>query len=96
MYGASATSPTDQHDIYDLEFDGTKAVALYKDTNGNQTATIKVQGTQASFVDQAKITTPGAVPHTLSHKLEIAGLSGSNLLPSISMQDLLLSMSIQI
>jgi hypothetical protein len=79
MYGASATSPTDQHDIYDLEFDGTKAVALYKDTNGNQTATIKVQGTQASFVDQAKITTPGAVPHTLSHKLEIAGLSGSNL-----------------
>ncbi len=79
MYGASETSSTDQHALYDLEFDGTKVVALYKANNVNYTATIKVQGTQASFINQANITTGTAIPHSLSHKLEIAGLSGSNL-----------------
>jgi hypothetical protein len=78
MYGASETSSTDQHALYDLEFDGTKVVALYKANNVNYTATIKVQGTQASFINPTNITTAGAVPYSLSHNLEIAGLSGSN------------------
>ena len=76
--GASATSPTDQHDLYDVEFDSTKVVALYKDTNGNRIATINISGTTASFINPTNITTPSAVPHSLSHNLEIAGLSGSN------------------
>jgi hypothetical protein len=53
-------------------------VALYKDTNGNRIATINISGTTASFINPTNITTPSAVPHSLSHNLEIAGLSGSN------------------
>ena len=79
MYGASATSSTDQHALYDLEFDGTKVVALYKDTNGNRTATIQVSGTNASFINPTDITTPGAVPYSLSHRCEIVGINGSNI-----------------
>ncbi len=78
-HGNSTPASTDQHALYDLEFDGTKVVALYKDTNGNRTATIQVSGTNASFINPTNIGTPGAVPYSLSHNLEIAGLSGSNL-----------------
>ena len=78
--GASATASTDQHDLYDVEFDGTKVVALYKDTNGNRTATITIDGsgTKAEFTNPTNITTGTAVPYSLSHRCEIAGLSGSN------------------
>lgn len=78
-YGASATSPTDQHALYDVEFDGTKVVALYKETNGNRTATIQVSGTNASFINPTDITTHGAVPYSLSHRCEIVGINGSNI-----------------
>ncbi len=78
-HGNSTSASTDQHDLYDLEFDGTKVVALYKELNQNRTATIQVSGTNASFINPTNITTGTAVPHSLSHNLEIAGLSGSNL-----------------
>jgi len=78
-YGASETFPADQHNLYDLEFDGTKVVALYKANNVNYTATIQVQGTQASFINQANISTSGAIPYSLSHRCEIVGINGSNI-----------------
>ncbi len=77
-YGNYQTASTDQHDLYDLEFDGTKVVALYKELNQNRTATIQISGTQASFINQTNITTGTAVPYSLSHRCEIAGIAGSN------------------
>ncbi|MGI6521113.1 MAG: hypothetical protein ACOX2D_08250 [Fermentimonas sp.] len=77
-HGNSLDASDDHHDVYDLEYDGTKAVALYKELNQNRTATIQVQGQQASFIDKKDITTSSVVPHSLSHRCEIVGLSSSN------------------
>jgi len=76
--GGASSSSSDKHLLYDLEYDGTNVVALYKDSNGNRTATIQVNGNAAAFINHSGIT--GTLsPHSLSHKCEVAGLAGSNL-----------------
>jgi hypothetical protein len=76
--GGASSSSSDKHLLYDLEYDGTNVVALYKDSNGNRTATIQVNGNAAAFINHSGIS--GTLsPHSLSHKCEVAGLAGSNL-----------------
>jgi hypothetical protein len=78
--GKSSEADTDQYDIYDLQFVGENARALYKDNNVNRMARIQVSGSTASFVFPYDFSTPGIVPHGLSRcGYEAAGLSGSNL-----------------
>ncbi len=75
--GGASSSSTDNHVLYDLEYDGTNVIALYKDSNGNRTAIIQVSGNAASFINQSGIS--GTLsPHTLSRLGEVAGLAGSN------------------
>ena len=79
--GSSTSATSDKYDLYDLEFNGENVIALYKDNNVNQTATIAVTGATASFSDPQSIVTAVA-PHVLSatsSATAIAGLAGSNL-----------------
>ena len=62
--------------VFDLEYDGTNVIALYKDSNGNRIATI--QENPAAFINPSGITATLS-PHCLSRLGEVAGLSGSNL-----------------
>lgn len=79
--GGSSSSSTDKYHSYDLEFNGTDVLALYKDNNVNQKATITISGTTASFTSPQSISTAIA-PHSLSTNASntaIGGLTGSNL-----------------
>ena len=71
--GGSPSASSDRHDIYDLEFNDTDVLALYRSNNVYSTATITVTGTAASFTNIQNITTTGVIPHSLS---ATSGLSG--------------------
>lgn len=79
--GSSSVSSADLYDLYDLEFNGTEVVALYKDYTANRTATIEVSAATALFTNPQDIVT-AVTPHGLSGTSSatlVAGLAASNL-----------------
>ncbi|MEA4917645.1 hypothetical protein [Proteiniphilum sp.] len=71
-FGKTTGTSGNQHAIYDLTFNDTDVIALYKAANTNYSATISVTGTVASFTNVQSITT-AVTPHSLS---ATSGLSG--------------------
>uniref|UniRef100_UPI00359F9B6E hypothetical protein n=1 Tax=Prevotella heparinolytica TaxID=28113 RepID=UPI00359F9B6E len=80
--GASGFSSSDTYDIYDVAFNGTDIVALYKDKGVNRSAVIAVVGSAASFTSPQDITTP-CTPHGISAGSSgtlVVGMNGTNLI----------------
>ncbi|MGI6572854.1 MAG: hypothetical protein ACOX19_05475 [Fermentimonas sp.] len=73
--GATGTASTDKYNIYDLEFNGSNAIALYTDNNVHRTATIQVSGNTASFINPIGNIAGTLSPHGLSRSGEVAGFS---------------------
>ena len=88
---AGATYKYDREDIYDITFDGTSVVALYKTGNNITTSQLSVNGNTISFINP-QVVTPSfsnnfSNPATLLALPEtriIGGYSGSNLYTAIN------------
>ncbi|NLO00380.1 MAG: hypothetical protein GX125_08995 [Bacteroidales bacterium] len=74
----SPTTNTDHHAIYDMVGYSESAYALYKDNGVIRTGSISLNGTITSELYEA-LETQTIIPHSLSPRSEVAGLSGTNL-----------------
>ncbi|HPD43638.1 MAG TPA: hypothetical protein PKZ45_05210 [Dysgonamonadaceae bacterium] len=78
----SGTYKTDLNDSYDIAFNGTDVVALFKDNNVNKTAVLQTSGTDINFTNSSDIATTGVTPTSLSVNAShtvVSGYVGSTL-----------------
>lgn len=76
------TYNTDPNDVYDIAFNGTNFVALYRDNNVNRTAVLQTSGTTINFTNSSAIATASVAPTSLSVNAShtvVGGYVGSNL-----------------
>ncbi len=76
--GETGTASSDKHDIYDIVGYSESAYALYKDNNVIRTGSISLNGTIISEPYYA-LENQSILPHGLSPRSEVAGLSGTKL-----------------
>ena len=86
---AGSTYGTNREDIYDIAYDGTNVVALYKTGNNYFTSQVVVNGTTMSFLNPIQVTpsitntfTNPATLLAFADNRVIGGFSGSNLFTS--------------
>ncbi len=76
----SGTYKSDQEDIFDLDFDGTNAIAFYKAGGVNQSAALTVSGASISLTNVETVATPisntNTNPATLTVVPGLRGLGG--------------------
>ena len=80
--GGTAATSGDTHDVYDIAFNGTDVVALFKDNNVNRTAVLQTSGTPINFTNSSDIATTGVTPTSLSVNAShtvVSGYVGSTL-----------------
>ncbi len=69
---STQSSQSDIYEAYDLEYDGTNFIALYKNNN-YFSGTLKMEGSSLSFVNPQQITTDPVILHSISHKGDVGG-----------------------
>lgn len=72
----SGTYKTDPNDTYDIAFNGTDVVALFKDNNVNRTAVLQTSGTTINFTNSSDIATTGVTLTSLSVNASHTVMSG--------------------
>ncbi|HOT65213.1 MAG TPA: hypothetical protein PLV98_07290, partial [Dysgonamonadaceae bacterium] len=72
----SGTYKTDPNDTYDIAFNGTDVVALFKDNNVNKTAVLQTSGTTINFTNSSDIATTGVTLTSLSVNASHTVMSG--------------------
>lgn len=80
--GSTTGYSSDGLDIYDLDFDGSNAIAFYKAGSVNQTAALLVSGASISLTDVQTVTTP--INNTFANPATLAVVPGLRVLGGIT------------